>query len=642
MRSRTLLILALLGLYNSVEGTPRWEDLGTCLNGPCYPGNEFCAEPFKNAPAYHLMDQHGCGENDPNGPVFDPVHGVVHHFYQIHLAASPGHGPDYGHFVSKDFVHWAALPVAIWNGLDSSSWPPKKTPYDNEAIFTGSAVVVDGAGPGGKGKGVVNIYPGLCNKNDWPGCQTGTLLAQAVPADYAGDELLTNWTKPSYNPIMENTQRDPSTPWKTPSGEWRLRTYNSIVYGAASDADMLAGKWYEIGTSKDFRTCECPSFYPLPASTPGFEEAYNAAAGSLPSHVHKTSCGGDWWQLGTYKAGAPKELGSFNATPGWEDLFAQKRIDYGRFYASKDNEYPTLEGETRRINWGWAQVPPASTQTLPREITFNAAARALQQYPIKELESLRGKAVFEGTSVIQAGQTTNLKIPKNVTRQSEIVASFTLPSKATTFSLLVGSGGASYTPVTRMMEKTDLGGGDFNITHHAPGTDATVCQKLCDADAKCQAWTYVIRGEPAGSGDCCLKSKVPCPASNTICTSGAKKAANLTCGSGSNVACSVDYTPPAAGEDYADVPVDCGGVKDTLRILASEKTLEIRVFSDWTFLEVFFQRGRVAITVDAALADDADYAIESSQSLSASATVYPIGGIWVTPDEVRKAPRVYK
>tara|TARA_B110000208_G_scaffold132026_1_gene159962 strand:- start:2338 stop:2502 length:165 start_codon:yes stop_codon:yes gene_type:complete len=29
------------------------------------------------------MDQHGCAENDPNGPVFDPVHGVFHHFYQI-------------------------------------------------------------------------------------------------------------------------------------------------------------------------------------------------------------------------------------------------------------------------------------------------------------------------------------------------------------------------------------------------------------------------------------------------------------------------------------------------------------------------------------------------------------------------------
>ena len=94
----------------------------------------------------------GAGMNDPNSPVFDNVHGVFHHFYQIHLAAEPGHGPDYGHFVSKDFVHWAALPVAIWNGLDSSVWPPRVTKYDNEAIFTGSAVLVDGAAPDGNSK----------------------------------------------------------------------------------------------------------------------------------------------------------------------------------------------------------------------------------------------------------------------------------------------------------------------------------------------------------------------------------------------------------------------------------------------------------------------------------------------------------
>ena len=347
----------------------------TCLNGPCGPGNEVCGKPFgKDAPQYHLMDQHGCGENDPNGPVFDPVHGVIHHFYQIHLAAPPGRGPDYGHFVSKDFVHWAPLPVAIWNGLDSSVWPPRPTLYDNEAIYTGSAVVVDGAGPGGEGPGVIQIYPGLCNKKDWPGCETGTLLAQAVPADYAHDELLTNWSKPSYNPIVEGTQRDPSSPWKMASGEWRLRTYDSKVphawfglrlrvrlrarlgasdpdphrgprqvYGSASDADMLSGRWYEIGTSRDLRRCECPSFYPLPAATPGFEAAYAAAAAgaALPTHVHKTSCAGDWWQLGTYSGAAPRELGNFTPTAGWEDAFEQRRIDAGHFYASKDNAYPT-------------------------------------------------------------------------------------------------------------------------------------------------------------------------------------------------------------------------------------------------------------------------------------------------------------
>jgi len=552
------------------------ESRGACLNGPCRPGNEFCADPFKNAPQYHLMDQHGCGENDPNGPVFDPVHGVIHHFYQIHLAAAPGHGPDYGHFVSKDFVHWAPMPVAIWNGLDSSVTPPRVTKYDNQAIFTGSAVVVDGAGPGGKGPGVVNIYPGLCDKDDWPSCETGTLLAQAVPANYAADELLTNWTKPSYNPIVENTQRDPSTPWKNPAtGEWRLRTFDSSVYGSASDADLLAGKWYEIGKADYFRTCECPSVYPLPAATPGSEAAYEAAtkAGELPTTVHKTSCGGDWWQVGSLSAAAPMALGGFNATPGWEDLFEQRKIDPGNFYASKDAEYPTLDGKKRRINWGWATVPPQSTQTLPREVTFNAAARALQQYPIDELKALRGAAAYDEANVKVSG-TVDLKVGAGVAKQGELLVSFALPKAAATFGIIIGT-----------------------------VADAT-----------------------------------------------------------KSIKCVVKYAPPstaavAAGKGYG-VDVGCAaanakegeGAFQTLVLMPSETDLELRVFSDWTMIEAFFQRGRVAVTVASAggntpMDDTTGLALTAEPPgvpvTATAATVYPLKPIWTTPDAVRKQKRVY-
>lgn len=621
---------------------------GLCKNaagemGPCMPGREFCGKPFENAPAFHLMDQHGCAENDPNGPVFDPVHGVIHHFYQIHLAADPGHGPDYGHFVSKDFVHWAALPVAIWNGFQVS--PFKKTPYDNEAIFTGSGVVVDGAGPGGKGPGVVQIYPGLCNKNDWPSCDTGTVLAQAVPADYSNDELLTNWSKPSYNPIMENTQRDPSTPWKLPSGEWRLRSYDGM-YGTASDADLLAGKWYKIGPSKDFRTCECPSFYPLPGPTPGFETHYAAAAkaGALPTHVHKTSCGGDWWQLGTYTAGLPRSTGTFSATPGWEDLYEQKKIDQGGFYASKDNEYPTKSGGKRRINWGWAQVPPFSTQTLPREISFNAAARTLEQAPISELKALRGSAISKPDLTVQGGETLELGLPKGLTQQSEVIASFKLPDTAATFGLMIGKGDAASTTVDTFMPHTDLPGLDYSIAHHPPGTNASVCKAACDADTKCQAWTYVIRGEPAGSGDCCLKSGVNlCPKEQMpSCTSGAKAVQRKECGTQPVQHCTAAYAPATnLTAPFHEVAVQCGSVKDMLRLLPDEKTIEFRVFSDATFVEVFFQAGRVAMTVPLALSEDSRVALTSTISVNADVTAYPMKGIWVSPEDVRKQPRVY-
>ncbi|CAE8614642.1 unnamed protein product [Polarella glacialis] len=526
-----------------------------CMGSPCSPSNQACGKAFENAPAFHLMDQRGCGENDPNGPVFDPVHGVIHHFFQDHLAADPGVGAIYGHFVSKDFVHWAQLPVAIWNGLDTSVSPPRVTKYDNQAIYTGSAFVVDGAGPGGKGPGVVNLYPGLCNKKDWPGCDTGTVFAQAVPADYANDELLTNWTKPSYNPVMENTQRDPSSPWKTASGEWRFRSYDSKVYGAASDADVVAGKWYLIGQNPDFRTCECPSFYPLPAATPGFEAAYQQAAvqGALPTHVHKTSCGGDWWQLGTYEEGAPKTLGHFHSTPGWEDVFVQKRIDTDSFYASKDNEYPAKNGEKRRINWGWAMVPPGSAQSLPRVITFNAAARCLEQAPIEELESLRGPAAFSQTGVkLAAGLPMYLNLALGLAKQSEFVATIELPMEPASIRVSIG-------------------------------------------------------------------------VSN----------------------CTIDYAPSAnSAAAFYEVPVTCASntqnFTQSLRLLASEKTLEIRIFIDWTFMEAFFQKGRATLTFHGALDDLTGISVASSAAATVqSMSVYPMKSIWTSPEEVRKMPRVY-
>jgi sucrose-6-phosphate hydrolase SacC (GH32 family) len=56
-----------------------------------------------------------------------------------------GDGPDWGHWVSKDFTKWAQLPVAIWNDQY----------YDNSAIYTGSTTIVDGK--------PVMMYPGKCN-----------------------------------------------------------------------------------------------------------------------------------------------------------------------------------------------------------------------------------------------------------------------------------------------------------------------------------------------------------------------------------------------------------------------------------------------------------------------------------------------
>lgn len=47
-------------------------------------------------------------------------------------------------------------------------------------------------------------------------------------------------------------------------------------------------------------------------------------------------------QVGTYVPGAPKQLDNFTATPQWEDMWAQRPIDVGKFYASKVRSTPRL------------------------------------------------------------------------------------------------------------------------------------------------------------------------------------------------------------------------------------------------------------------------------------------------------------
>lgn len=133
--------------------------------------------------------------------------------YQDHLIIPrPGaFGPDIGHVISRDLVHWARLPVSIWNDK----------PYDENAIYTGSTTVI-----GGK---PYIVYPGRCTiGGDFGGCTTSTNYAMAVPSD-PGDPFYTNWTKDktegvliATNPIVNGTSDDPSTAWRTPHGEWRL------------------------------------------------------------------------------------------------------------------------------------------------------------------------------------------------------------------------------------------------------------------------------------------------------------------------------------------------------------------------------------------------------------------------------------
>ena len=209
-----------------------------------------------------------------------------------------------------------------------------------QAIFTGSTTVVDG-----KPK---FVYPGLCSKGDqsWPDCHTGTGLAIAVPANES-DPLYTKWMKTGV--IMNNTQRDPSTAWQDPTTmEWRLTTFGGTVYGS-----MDFKTWYPSNGTSGFHAGECPSFFPLPRTTPHAFRGATAAASlhrshaeATPTFVNKYSDGPDQMAWGDYVSGAVGASGKFTAA-------GTMVIDAGgHYYASKDMYDPI---KNRRINWGWAR-----------------------------------------------------------------------------------------------------------------------------------------------------------------------------------------------------------------------------------------------------------------------------------------------
>ena len=303
------------------------------------------------ATRYHLRDN-ACGNNDPNAGFYDPLHKLYHLFYQDHLGipqyqnprnkSDPSDtgswvgGPVYGHLVSRNFAHWAHLPVALWNeGSFNSSGDFKHDPSNSGGIFTGSTTMVNG------GQDPIMVTPG-----------TGYDIA--VPLNRS-DPYLTNWTRPCYhnaknwssdtancpNPIAhEGTSDDPSTAWRTPHGEWRLIGNNphsgnnhpgffAPIYSAPTFTTDKANFTF-LGNSS-FPGGECPSFFPLPPLEPGSADPKDVKVnvpGWPPTHVHKVghpACGGDCMVPGVYHDGAPGEIGQ------WE-MFGTNSTD-SHFYS---------------------------------------------------------------------------------------------------------------------------------------------------------------------------------------------------------------------------------------------------------------------------------------------------------------------
>ena len=657
---------------------------------PCGPAAQKCGPdyPASARPVYHLKDE-SCGESDPNGPFHDHTHGMYHLFYQVSLsetnsAVPNGAGPIWGHCASRDLIRWTHLPVPLWN----DRW------YDAVAMFSGSATIVDGV-PHLVYPGICDVkHPGCRTSGigNHPYCYVA-----AVPANLS-DPFLTNWTKPPYNPLINGSAGDPSAAWQTKYGEWRFigtATHEPTVPGVVQNASApiyaahrFEGPWAMVGLQPGFHAGEMPTLFPLPPLYPGTAKAPGEL---LPTHVRKRGPGSradparNMVQLGSYVDGAPGSVGV------WTPFTNETEMDKLPWYHSSKDFWDDATG--RRIFWGWV----GAAKSLARSVTYHPALKQLVWSPIEEVAQLhtgaapladvRNVSLQSGrphtilASYAAAGASTAVGGAEAGT-VADINVSFALPASAGTlavevlggtltafiefvpppsavatggsaYSVRVGIGPGAHVPsppapasnttanLTRLMHNVDMGGADYSITKHPVGWTAADCQTLCDGQAKCKAWVWAVRGRPAGSGDCCLKEAVPCPVprpplpGETV-TSGAKVAGLQHCCECTKQHCDCPHGISAHEQATKRPPPPIALATDTLQLLPSDTTLDMRIFTDNGLVEVYWMKGRVVMTAITPLniRSGATLIGTTDTNTTASAKVWEMGGIWTSPERV--------
>uniref|UniRef100_A0A0D9VGN9 beta-fructofuranosidase n=1 Tax=Leersia perrieri TaxID=77586 RepID=A0A0D9VGN9_9ORYZ len=345
-----------------------------------------------------------------NGPLY--YKGWYHLFYQYNPKGAVWGNIVWAHSVSRDLINWIALEPAIKPDI----------PSDQYGCWSGSATILPDGTP-------AILYTGIDRPNI--NYQVQNI---AFPKNKS-DPLLREWVKPGYNPVaspepgMNATQfRDPTTAWYA-DGHWRM-----LVGGLKGARRGLA----YLYRSRDFKTWvrakhplhsaltgmwECPDFFPVQVSGQnGLDTSETSPKYILKNSLDLTRY--DYYTVGTYNNVTEKYVPD-NPSGDYHRL----RYDYGNFYASKTFFDPVKH---RRILLGWANESDSVTHdkakgwagihAIPRKIWLEPSGKQLLQWPIEEVETLRGKPVSISNKVVKAGQ--HLEVTGLGTYQADVEVSF--------------------------------------------------------------------------------------------------------------------------------------------------------------------------------------------------------------------------
>lgn len=312
--------------------------------------------------------------NDPNGMVY--YQGVYHLFFQYYPNGTTWGPMHWGHTISKDMVHWAEQPIALYP--DSLGW-----------IFSGSAVV-DQANTSGFGKNGQTPLVAIFTHHNQKIEQQKSDKFQYQSLAYSLDGGKT-WTKYAGNPVLPNPGivdfRDPKVRWFDRQKKWimtlatkdRVTFYSSPNLKAWTKESDFGGNLGAHGG-----VWECPDLFPL-------------------QHNGKTV----WVLLVSINPGGPNGgsatqyfLGDFDGKTFKPQTTETKWMDYGPdnyagvTFANTGNR-TVLMGWMN--NWQYANKVPTQSwrgaMTIPRELGLADVNGQvyLTSNPVNELAKLAGK-----------------------------------------------------------------------------------------------------------------------------------------------------------------------------------------------------------------------------------------------------------
>ncbi|KAI3819792.1 hypothetical protein L1987_13644 [Smallanthus sonchifolius] len=294
--------------------------------------------------------------------------GFYHLFYQYNPKGAVWGNIVWAHSVSKDLINWLPLEPAI---------VPSK-PFDRYRCWSGFATILPGDKP-------VIIYTGIINEKPEPGHQVQNC---AIPANYS-DPYLRKWIKHDNNPVIKPIHENVSS-FHDPTTTW----FNNDFYPISSQ-----------GTSG------------LDTSTLGEDVKY-----VFKASLDMTKF--DYYTIGRYNLVKDKYVPYNTSVDGWEGL----RYDYGNFYASKTFFDPIKK---RRILWGWANESSTRSEDIAKgwagiQVWLDPSGHKLLQWPVSELERLRGQKIELSNVKINKGDTVEVKGIDVV--QADVDVTFTFSS----------------------------------------------------------------------------------------------------------------------------------------------------------------------------------------------------------------------